>query len=281
MRRLTFFVLSTLFLLVLSGNVLAEDVGQQMKTLRQEMQALRTGSIQSNNNAAQAIAQLQDLTTQFEALKASIDSNAHSVSQLGETVNLRLQDMEARIAGLEERLSIQGKQVTAAVSTVAPEAATEAALYQSALNQVNSSEFLKSIATFKKFMAKFPKSDYISNAQYWVAECYFALGDYEQAIKEFQVVVEKYPRSDKAPAALLKQGFSFVQLNMESDAIVFLNNVIKRYPRTKEAKAAEDRIKRLQELKSTAKKPAPAGDVPLAPGVTVPEKSNKGSGSKY
>lgn len=258
-----------------------QDVSQQVRSLQQQIQALRNGSIQSNSSAAQAIASLQDLQTQFEALKASIDANAHLIRTHTDNMDLKLHDMDARIAALEERLAIQGKQVTTAVSTVAPEAAAEAELYQAGLNQINNSAFLKAIGTFKKFMTKFPKSDYSANAQYWIAECYFAMRDFEQAIKEFEILKEKYPRSDKVPAALLKQGYAFIELDMVSDAKLFLNNLIKRYPRTKESKEAKDRMERMEKLKESERKARTTGDVPLAPGVEVPDETKKNAQEKY
>lgn len=222
---------------------------------------------------AQTVAELNDLKSQIEALKASIESNSHLIRSQTDSTSLKLSDMDARIGSLEDRLTIQSRQVTSAVSTVAPEAAAEAEMYQAGLNQINSSEFLKSIATFQKFMEKYPKSPYVSNAQYWIAECYFAMRDYELAIKQFQVLIDTYPKSEKVPAALLKQGYSFIELEMESDAKLFLDKLIKKYPHTKEAKEAKERLERAEKMKEEAKaKPVnTTGGIPLAPGVQVPE----------
>jgi len=275
------FVSIFLFFIILGTGISstsAQDYGAEIQSLRQQIAALRGGSIQSNDGAAQAVNALQELQLQFESVKGSIDSNTHVIQSATEGMNLKLRDMEARIAALEERLAIQGKQVTSAVSTVAPEAAAEGALYQAGLKQINSSEFLKAIATFKKFKKKFPKSEYTASAQYWVGECYFAMRDYEQAIREFQDVIEGYPRSDKIPAALLKQGYSFIEIDMESDAKSFFNHLIRKYPRSKEAKEAKERMARDKKLKAQAKKSGPPSAVPLAPGVVVPDKN---SNEKY
>ena len=110
--------------------VAAQDYGAEIQSLKQQIAALRGGSIQSNDGAAQAANALQELQIQFESVKGAIDSNSHVIRSATEGMNLKLRDMEARIAALEERLAIQGRQVTSAVSTVAPEAAAEAELYQ-------------------------------------------------------------------------------------------------------------------------------------------------------
>lgn len=281
MKKIVFLTVVLVFSIMLPCFA-ADDVGNQIKSLQQQMTALREGSIQSNNNAAQAIAALQELQIQYEALKASIDANSHLIRITADNLNLKMQESEARVGALEERLKIQGKQVASAVSTVAPEAAAEAELYQAGLNQINNSEFLKAIATFKKFMKKFPDSEYAASAQYWIGECYFAMRDYEQAIKEFQVLKDNYRKSDKIPPALLKQGYSFIELDMESDARLFLNELIKKYPSTKESKEAKERLQRMQDLKDASKKKAESeGEVPLAPGVAVPDDTKKFSEEKY
>ena len=228
---------------------------------------------------ANAVSEIQELKHQFQALRATIESNSHLIRSQTDGVNLKLNDMDARIGSLEERLKIQGRQVTSAISTVAPEIAAEAELYQAALNQVNASEFLKAIATFKKFKQKFPKSQYVSNSQYWIGECYFAMRDFEMAIKEFQNMIDSYRRSEKIPAAMLKQGYAFNELGMETDAKVFLKTLIKKYPRTKEAKRAEAWLKREKNLKEqAASQPSRVhGGIPLAPGVETPEDKKKKS----
>jgi tol-pal system protein YbgF len=231
-------------------------------------------------NVAHMMGEMQELRHQIEALKASIESNSHLVKSQTNSTSLKLSDMDARIGSLEERVKIQSRQVTSAVSTVAPEVAAEAELYQAGLNQVNDSEFLKAIATFKKFMSKHPGSQYLANAQYWIAECYFAMRDFEMAIKEFQRVISNHRRSEKVPAALLKQGFAFNELGMENDAKLFLKTLIKKHPRTKEAKEAERWLKREKQLKEdAASKPSRIQDgIPLAPGVVMQgdnKKSNR------
>lgn len=224
-----------------------------------------------NSTVAQMASTIQDLQFSMESLKGMLETNNHIVKSQAQDFDLKVKELEARLSSLEEKLAIQGKQVTSAVSTVAPEAAAEAELYQSALNQINASEFLKAVATFKKFQTKFPKSEYTSSAQYWIGECYFAMRDYEQSIKEFQALRDSYTRSDKIPAAMLKQGYAFFELGMDNEGKLFLNDLIRRYPHSKEASEAKTRMDRITQMKqeAAAKKQNTPGGVPLAPGVEV------------
>lgn len=260
-------ILVMLVILVISANVLAGDPSAEIRNLEQQVQALRQSMIQNNTGPAQFSAQLQEIQSQIESLKGTVESTSHAISAVTQNTDIKLRDMESRMASIEEKLQIQTKQITSAVSSVAPGAAAEGEMYQLALNQINNSEYLKSIATLKKFQQKFPKSEYMAASQYWIGECYFAMRDYETAIKQFQVVRDKYPRSDKAPAAMLKQGYAFIELNMESDGKLFLNELIAKYPRSKEAAEAKERMQRASDLKANAKPTTDSSGVQLAPGL--------------
>jgi tol-pal system protein YbgF len=260
MKKMVYILISAVLLAMIAPNIWAQEGEPGIQPVTDVRVTL-----------AQTVAEMQNLRSELQALKGSIDSNSHLIQTQSNNTNLKLNDMDARIAALEDRLKIQGRQVTSAVSTVAPEIAAESELYQAGLNQVNSSEFLKAIATFKKFNTKFPKSPYADSAQYWIAECYFAMRDFEMAIKEFQNLIDNYRNSEKIPAALLKQGYAFTELDMESDANLFFSTLIKKYPHSKEAKDAKDFLERQKQLKEEAKtKPNTApGGIPLAPGVEL------------
>lgn len=268
-------VLVAAFVLLFTGQAFAEDVNAQIKSLQQQIQAIREGSIQSNSGAAQSISAVQELQSQFEALKSTIEANAHSIQALTDSFNLKLSDMDSRLLSLEEKLRIQTKQVTSAMSTVAPAAAKEAELYQLALTQINNAEFLKAVSTLRRFMKDYPKSDYAPYAQYWLAECYYAMRDFEQAIKEFQLLSDKYPRNEKVPAALLKQAYSFSELNMDSESKLFTDALLKKYPHSKESSEATQWLQRNKNLKESQQTSAGPGQVPLAAGVEVPGKTKK------
>jgi tol-pal system protein YbgF len=103
-------------------------------------------------------------------------------------------------------------------------------------------DYRGAIAQFKRFLRKYPKSNFADNAQYWVGESYYALKEFDQAILEFDVVRRKYPNGDKVPAALLKQGYAFAELGDRVDARLILQEVIDRYPKSREAQKAKSKV---------------------------------------
>jgi TolA-binding protein len=60
-------------------------------------------------------------------------------------------------------------------------------------------------ALLARFSKRYPKSEYADNVAYWLAECDFAEGRYEAAVKSFQKMIDAHPRSAKVPDAKARQ----------------------------------------------------------------------------
>jgi len=103
-------------------------------------------------------------------------------------------------------------------------------LYEDSMTLMELNRFEEAIKNFRKFGEEFPNSSLADNAQYWVGECYYALKEYEQAIKEFQIVLDgSFSDKNKAPDAMLKKGFSYKELKQYDKAVSVLNSLISAY----------------------------------------------------
>ena len=65
---------------------------------------------------------------------------------------------------------------------------TPTEVYLAAFGDYAAGQYQKSINGFRRFLQMFPANDYASNARYWLAECYLALGQYEQAVASYNFV---------------------------------------------------------------------------------------------
>lgn len=117
--------------------------------------------------------------------------------------------------------------------------------YENAWKRLREQDYRGAIQQFRKFVEKHPDSALTDNAQYWIGESHYALGEFDQAILEFDAILKKYPDGDKTPAAWLKIGYAFVELGNRVDARLFLQEVINRYPGSREAGKAQAKIRAL------------------------------------
>lgn len=100
---------------------------------------------------------------------------------------------------------------------------------------------------FQELIDRFPGSELIDDASYWVAETWYGEGDYERALAGFESVVREYPRSDVVAPALLKWGYSLVETNDIEGARQVLTRLVADHPGSDEALIAEHRLSSLDE----------------------------------
>jgi len=261
----------------------ADAVTDKLDSLDKIVKDFQADSITRNEKVAAALALIEQLKHDVLAAQGRIDANNHIIREQQKDMLRLKRDLSERMLSMEDRLEIYDIQISRALAKVVPAAVGETEAYQKALDLVQKSDFLTAVASFRRFLKSHSRSELADNAQFWVGECYFAMRDYEKAIKEFQLLVERYPGSDKTKTALLKQGLSFAELQMKDEAAIFLNKVIKDYPGTDEAARAREKLDKQgqkDESFQTAPLRSPAevhnpelieGDanfsIPLAPGV--------------
>ena len=107
-------------------------------------------------------------------------------------------------------------------------------------------DYDKAIASFTAFQAQYPQSQYGDNAQYWLAEAYYAKAQYAQAITEYQKMQSQYPASKKLSHALLKTGYSYDKLGKTADATATLKALVQQYPGSAAARLGEERLAQIK-----------------------------------
>jgi tol-pal system protein YbgF len=119
-------------------------------------------------------------------------------------------------------------------------------LYDTAYEDYVRQSYSLARSEFEEYLRRFPESDLADNAQYWVGECYFAEGKYDQAADAFRKVIDRYPTGNKVPRAMLKAGYAYLQLGRDSNAKEMFQQVVDAYPLSSEADQAKIKIRSLE-----------------------------------
>jgi outer membrane protein assembly factor BamD len=93
-----------------------------------------------------------------------------------------------------------------------------------------------------------------AEVRYYLAESYFTIGDYPEAVERFRDVSEEYPESDYAPVALLRLGDSHLRQWRKPDldptpgfaALATYQELAQRYPNSDAAQRAQPHGRQLQ-----------------------------------
>ncbi len=127
------------------------------------------------------------------------------------------------------------------------------AQYEEAFEFLREGNYPRAATEFSTFLRTFPDSTLASNAQYWLAECYYGQRRFQEAIDEFERVFLLYPSSNKVPASLLKIAYSHLERQDAATARSVFQQLIRTYPQSAEALKAQSR---LQEVNASLEKPS-------------------------
>ena len=252
------------FLLLVAGPVFAADIDNRVRSLEDRWAQYDASKIEQNSRLAEAIAQIDRLKSEIQALGGGTETQSVQMKQLQDSLDRHYRDLEMRLNAVESQLKLFQDELNRAVAKVAPQVAEEGKQFQRGLTQVQNGDYTGAISSFQQFGKQYPKSPSRADALFWIAECRYSLRDYTQAIKDYQKFVEQFPKSPKSPQAVLKQGDAFLNLQMKEEAKVFWNKVAQDYPRSEEAGIAKAKLASLQKTETApTTQPTPVTPIPL------------------
>ncbi len=195
---------------------------------------------------------LKERTSEIELFRSQMNSMDIQMKE----IQAKLSVIEAKPASPAEPKKEEAKpQDTKPADTKAPDAKPAEAKapeakdptkhYETALNSYKEKKYKEAREKFESFLKEYPKDKLASNAQFWLAETYYAEEDYAGAIVEYDVLLKNHPASDKAIGALLKQGYAFIEMGDKKAGKGILEQLVQKYPKAKEAEIAKKKIEEI------------------------------------
>ena len=260
------------FLYAVSFNSYAENsdvlmrMYERLEMIRIQMQQLTEENQQLNNKIISLQDQqdrlYQDLSKKIEVLNSNLEKNNinigtesradiqkkelikknHESTSLKDSVILKANEAiipkdenELDLAKIYQNNNFKSKLVEYQLKN-------EVELYRSTFQLVKDKKYGDAIDGFSAFLYLFPQSNYASNAQYWLSESIYALGDYQGSMINFAKVVQKYPNSSKIADAKLKIGYCYYSIKKWKEARFIFKGILKDYPNTSLAQLAKKKI---------------------------------------
>ena len=260
------------FLYAVSFNSYAENsdvlmrMYERLEMIRIQMQQLTEENQQLNNKIISLQDQqdrlYQDLSKKIEVLNSNLEKNNINI---GAESRADIQKKEL-IKKNNESTSLKDSVILKANEAIIPkdeneldlaktyqnnnfksklveyQLKNEVELYRSTFQLVKDKKYGDAIDGFSAFLYLFPQSNYASNAQYWLSESIYALGDYQGSMINFAKVVQKYPNSSKIADAKLKIGYCYYSIKKWKEARFIFKGILKDYPNTSLAQLAKKKI---------------------------------------
>jgi len=198
----------------------------------------------------------REMTTTLDALQKLVGAEVEE-ARAGRAGNAqRLEEIQTLLQVLATRVDESGERyrelkdvvryAPAPGDSAAKGAVTPRALYDAAYQDLTRGNHGLAILGFQEVLTKFPQSELADNAQYWIGECYYSLGKYDDAEREFKLVAARYPDGNKLSAAMYKLGMVYVAVKRLPEARSQFKRVIQQYPGTHEADLSQERLRSLE-----------------------------------
>ncbi len=206
---------------------------EQMKKLNEMEKKLNSGT-GSNENA--------DLIANQQEIQDNISAILERIKELNDKLNYLL----GRVSSLEQ--NTQGQQSKTPVNsqtqnTIAGvDIANPDALFSQAYADYMKGNYDIAIIEFKDYIARFPNSEKVDNAYYWLGLCYFEKEKYRDAIDSFDRIIKDFPQSDVLASAMLKKGLALFEMGAAGMGAVQLQELIQKFPMSKEANIARKKL---------------------------------------
>ncbi len=231
--------------------------------------AVRESQADMNSRLSQVSMGLQELRGRFEENKYSLEKTMKDSASERDLLRAQITGLENQVKSLREKLNaleLQSKPAEPAKDSSAEKPSPvpdekapvrpaeqgqpsekislddRTKAYEAAYKAFKENRHKESREKFEAFIKNHPKNELTDNAQFWIAETYYAEKDYEGAILAYETVLKKYPDSEKTAGSLLKQGFAFLEIGDNKTGKIILDRLIEKFPDSREAEFARNKL---------------------------------------
>jgi len=116
--------------------------------------------------------------------------------------------------------------------------------YDEGFNLFQSRNYKAAIEVFEALLASDASNNLSDNAQYWIGESHYALGQYKAAVIDFEKVFT-FPKSNKNPDAQFKLGLCYLRLGDREKAREEFQRLLDVYPKSEYVNRAQQHLAEL------------------------------------
>ncbi len=132
---------------------------------------------------------------------------------------------------------------TPALAVTSPSDAPPKRFYDRVMDEFQHQDYEAAVAGFRLFLELHGRNPLASSALYWIGECEYRLGRFQDAVLSFEHVITRYPHSQKVASATLKKAMAYDKLRMRNEARILFERVVVQFPRSPEAAAAKKALR--------------------------------------
>ncbi|HGY57273.1 MAG TPA: tetratricopeptide repeat protein [Caldithrix abyssi] len=175
---------------------------------------------------------------EIKKLKKQLARKDRQISDL----QAKIEEQDKELAKLVKRKQSYSYTPGGAVGTVG--AGEYESTYQDARAAFEAHDYNRALQLFESLLASSTTHSLSDNAQYWIGECHYALGQYNAAIIAFEKVFT-FPRSNKKDDAQFKLGLCYLRKGDKAKAREEFNRLQTDYPKSEYVTRAQKLLAKL------------------------------------
>ena len=196
--------------------------------------AAKSDSLTTQDDVVSQNVELMDLRSSVIILQSEIitlKENLKIAEELNRSLKNRIEEKVSRLSVLENYPN--RNNALRATKNFPPGNKSEdvdiESIYKKALALYFESNYEESIKTFEYLINIDDSHELSDNAQYWIGESYFGIGNYARALSAFEIVLT-YPQSNKNDYAQFKIGLCLLKMKRELQAYSAFQSFLDSYP---------------------------------------------------
>ena len=229
----------------------AQTQTQQQPTDQQQTEQ-PAQSVQPSREQTTAESLYLGAKTQVEQLEGRLgrrNSTIDSLKIILGRMDGEISSMESEIQKRPEITQVRAYEEAGAALPVSRTTSTSSSEFQmrydAALNHFNKNNYRTALSEFSSLLKYSPNHTLADNCQYWIAECHYAMKEYDEAIAQF-LKVYSYKAKDKYDDAQIMIGLAYLKKGDVPRAKKELSSVLLYYPNSQFAQRAQQLINRLK-----------------------------------
>jgi len=221
-------------------------------------------AVTADQQADRLTAMLEQIDKNAAAIRETqgdVEALSQRVTGIESRINTGVTDQTASVQEMKENIAFMNDQILRldnsirsrrpmprpqAPSAFKPGGFDASASYKGALDEYYARRYESAISGFTELLTVAPSHDLADNSQYWIGECYFAIGKFNEALSAFGKVFD-FTKSNKFADAHLKIGLTHLKLGSTASAKDEFAAVVSTYPGTSAAKYAAENLSKLGE----------------------------------
>jgi len=224
------------------------ELQRQVDELKAANQELSQRFDDSARISGEAVLGFQNLQNEVSVLQGRFDEVEHASKLSRQELEAIRRQLASELTKINKRLDTAEKELGIKYIDTGDEQQliTERDSFNQAMALYNQGNLEAAKAKFRDYIATYPKSKVLDEAQFYLAECQFKQKNWEESILAFDTLVTRYPNSKFASTAYLRMGVAFFENGQLADARLFFEKVIEMYPKTREAEIAKKKLQMMR-----------------------------------